>query len=45
VAKQTPVGDVITKDARRPQYIDLAVASILAKEAARTVEVMTPAVW
>ena len=38
VAKQTPVGDVIVKDARKPQHIDAAVSVILAKEGARTVE-------
>jgi phage terminase large subunit-like protein len=36
VAKQTPLGSVITKDARHPQYIDALVAAILAYEAART---------
>ena len=36
IARRTPIGDVIVKDARRPQRIDLAVASILALEAART---------
>jgi phage terminase large subunit-like protein len=35
VAKVTPAGDVIVKDARHPQYIDLAVAAILAREGAR----------
>lgn len=36
VARQTAHGDVIQKDARKPQKIDLAVAAILAHEAART---------
>ena len=36
VARQTPLGAVITKDARRPQHIDALTASILAYEAWRT---------
>lgn len=35
VAKRTADGDVIVKDARRPQRIDLAVAAIIAHEAER----------
>lgn len=38
VAVRTQAGDVLAKDARRPQKIDLAVAAILAHEAARTIE-------
>ena len=46
VAKQTPVGDVIVKDARKPQFIDIAIAAILSKEAARTAEQLpVPVVW
>jgi phage terminase large subunit-like protein len=45
IAKQTPVGDVIVKDARKPQWIDLAIAAILAREAARTAEDVGPAIW
>lgn len=37
VAKRTAVGDVIVKDARRPQQHDLLTAAILAHEAMRTV--------
>ena len=37
VARTTGAGDVIQKDARRPQKIDLAVAAILAYEAGRIV--------
>ncbi|MET0771769.1 MAG: hypothetical protein ABWZ82_01685, partial [Candidatus Limnocylindrales bacterium] len=36
VARTTPLGSVITKDARRPQHIDALIAAILAYEAART---------
>jgi len=35
VAKRTAAGDVIVKDARHPQPIDIAVAAILAHEAGR----------
>lgn len=35
VAKRTAAGDVIARDARRPQDTDLAVAAILAHEAGR----------
>ena len=35
VAKRTQAGDVIVKDARHPQPIDIAVAAILAHEAGR----------
>lgn len=38
VAKRTAGGDVLIKDARRPQHIDLAVAAVLAHEAARLYE-------
>lgn len=38
VARSTVSGDVIAKDARHPQRIDLAVAAILAHEAGRTVQ-------
>lgn len=38
VAKRTAMGDVITRDARRPRDTDLATAAILAYEAARTWE-------
>ena len=38
IAKQTPVGAVITKDARRPQHIDVLTAAILAHEAHRTLD-------
>jgi phage terminase large subunit-like protein len=36
VAKRTQAGDVIVKDARHPQPIDIAVAAILAHEAGRS---------
>lgn len=36
VARRTAAGDVIARDARRPQDTDLAVAAILAYEAGRT---------
>jgi phage terminase large subunit-like protein len=39
IAKPTPSGDVLIKDARHPQHIDLAIAAILAHEAGR----LTPA--
>jgi phage terminase large subunit-like protein len=42
VAKQTAQGDVIQKDARKPQKIDLAVAAILAHEAARLTPIPEP---
>lgn len=46
VAKRTAAGDVVTRDARRPRDTDLAIAAILAYEAARTwTEPPTPAIW
>lgn len=36
VARRTAAGDVIARDARKPRDTDLAIASILAYEAART---------
>lgn len=46
VAKRTAAGDVIARDARRPQDTDLAVAAILAYEAGRTwTEVPMPVIW
>jgi phage terminase large subunit-like protein len=46
VSKRTAAGDIIARDARRPRDTDLAVAAILAHEAARTwVEPLKPSVW
>jgi uncharacterized protein YfaA (DUF2138 family) len=46
VARRTPVGDVISKDARLPVHIDAAVSAILAHEAARQVLPPVPvAIW
>jgi phage terminase large subunit-like protein len=46
VAKRTPKGDIITRDARRPRDTDLAVASVLAYEASRTwEEVPAPVIY
>lgn len=46
VAEVTPAGDVIRKNALRPQSIDLAVAAILAVEAAASVvEPPKPVIW
>jgi phage terminase large subunit-like protein len=45
VAVTTKAGDVITKDARRPSHIDLAVAAILAHEAARVLDVPLPVIY
>jgi phage terminase large subunit-like protein len=46
VARRTPAGDVIARDARRPRDTDLAIAAILAHEASRTQELPPePAVW
>ena len=35
VAVMTPLGDVLVKDARKPQHIDLAIAAVLANEVRR----------
>jgi hypothetical protein len=44
VAVRTPLGDVLVKDARKPQYIDLAVAAVLANEVRRLHVPRTPKV-
>ena len=38
VVKVTPAGEVLTRDARKPASIDLAIAACLAHEAGRTIE-------
>lgn len=45
VATRTKRGDVITKDARRPRAIDLAIAAILAHEAGRVLDTGLPEVF
>lgn len=39
VARATPGGDILTKDARRPSRIDLLIAAVLAHEATRLTDV------
>lgn len=42
IAVRTPLGDVLVKDARKPQRIDAAVAAVLANEVRRLTEPRKP---